>query len=63
MATEVASDLTVTDYISKNILSLPLYYHLEDKEVEKIINAVAKIHSYAERIKTEIKENNGTNKQ
>ena len=52
---ESFSELTVTDYISNNILSLPIYYDLHDDDVEKIIHAIASIHAHAEKVKARLK--------
>ncbi|MDI6704131.1 MAG: DegT/DnrJ/EryC1/StrS family aminotransferase [bacterium] len=43
--------LPVTEYISKNILSLPIYSHMQKDEVEGICQAIEKIHRFQKEIR------------
>lgn len=38
--------LEVTDFISENILSLPLYSHMEENDLKKVCYAIKRIHEY-----------------
>ncbi len=42
---EIEEGLPVTEYLSQNILSLPLYSHMGEEEVVKICKAVQKIYN------------------
>lgn len=44
------SKLPTTEYISKNIISLPLFSHMSSEQVEKVIQAIQNIHENAEEI-------------
>ena len=41
---ENEEELPVTEHLSRNILSLPLYSHMSDEEAVKICEAIQKIH-------------------
>jgi dTDP-4-amino-4,6-dideoxygalactose transaminase len=49
--------LPVTEYVSQNILSLPLYSHMCDEEVVKICEAVQKIYENRERVSRNLRMN------
>jgi dTDP-4-amino-4,6-dideoxygalactose transaminase len=50
-------ELPVTEYVSQNILSLPIYSHMTDEEAEKVCKAVQKIYRYQERLSRYFKAN------
>jgi dTDP-4-amino-4,6-dideoxygalactose transaminase len=47
--------LPVTEYVSQNILSLPLYSHMGDEEVVKICEVMQKIYDNREKINRALK--------
>lgn len=44
------NSLAVTEEISSNVLSLPLYSHLEDNIVDRVCEAIEGIHEFSEEI-------------
>ncbi|MFC1735194.1 DegT/DnrJ/EryC1/StrS family aminotransferase [Candidatus Hydrogenedentota bacterium] len=49
---EDASDvLGNTNEISNNVISLPIYYNLKDEDVEKVVEAIAKLYQYRHELK------------
>lgn len=47
------NSLPVTEWLSRHILCLPMYSHMEEETVKKICKAVSRIHEYAGRIRME----------
>jgi dTDP-4-amino-4,6-dideoxygalactose transaminase len=45
------TELPVTEYISNNIISIPIYYRLSDNDVEKILSAIERIQSFSSKIR------------
>ncbi|MDP1808295.1 MAG: DegT/DnrJ/EryC1/StrS family aminotransferase [Actinomycetota bacterium] len=43
----IAGDLTVTERISANILSLPVFSHMKETDVERVCRAVIRIHRHS----------------
>jgi dTDP-4-amino-4,6-dideoxygalactose transaminase len=43
-------NLAVTNYVSEHILSLPIYTHMSEEDIEKICFAVRKIYFYRKKI-------------
>ena len=54
LADKYNGKLTVTEYISKNILSLPIWSHMDYKIVDKISEAILRIFKYKEEVKKAI---------
>lgn len=54
LADKYKGKLTVTEYISKNILSLPIWSHMDYKIVDKISEAILRIFKYKEEVKKAI---------
>ncbi|MGQ4876553.1 MAG: DegT/DnrJ/EryC1/StrS family aminotransferase [Promethearchaeia archaeon] len=54
-------ELIYTDFISNNILSIPIYNVMEHKEIFGIINAIKKIYAYAPEIKEKIRNMKNNN--
>ena len=48
---EIVVKLDNTEYISKNILSLPLFSHISEKVVQQICDVVMAAHQYSNEIK------------
>jgi dTDP-4-amino-4,6-dideoxygalactose transaminase len=51
---EYKGKLSVTDDVSMNVLSLPLYSHMAIEDVKKVSDALCKIHEYAQEIKAKL---------
>lgn len=51
---EYKGKLSVTDDVSMNVLSLPLYSHMAIEDVKKVSHALCKIHEYAQEIITKL---------
>jgi dTDP-4-amino-4,6-dideoxygalactose transaminase len=51
--------LTVTNNVSDNVLTLPLFYGLSDSDVKAICRAVSRIHDNAEAVKEKAKKSGG----
>jgi len=47
------TELPVTEYISNNIISIPIYFMLSDNDVENIISAIERIQSFSIKIRME----------
>ena len=43
--------MSVTEYISNNIITLPIYYSLSDNDVENILSAIERIQSFSSKIR------------
>jgi len=43
--------MLVTEYISNNIITLPIYYSLSDNDVENILSAIERIQSFSSKIR------------
>ncbi|UCD13689.1 MAG: DegT/DnrJ/EryC1/StrS family aminotransferase [Thermoplasmatales archaeon] len=52
---EYKNKLPVTNNISKNVLSLPLYSHMEIKDVNKVCDAIKRINGYSGFVRKKLK--------
>jgi dTDP-4-amino-4,6-dideoxygalactose transaminase len=52
---EIEEELPVTDFLSQNILSLPIYSHMSEKEAVEVCKAVQKIYNNREKITKSLK--------
>lgn len=48
---EFDETLPVTNKVAENVLSLPLFSHIEEKDVKKVIEAIKKIYENAKEVK------------
>jgi len=50
------SSLAVTEHVSRNILSLPMFSHMREEEVKKVCSAVRRIHRFRRKIREDMSD-------